>query len=94
MKILHSGDCGVTSTGLNHLEWSATSGPLDCSIVNYIELPTKSDVITALAIDGADNLWVCLYPPNCPLVSRLAAMAQHSKHKEEYLGLIVYLHAY
>ena len=68
MKILHSGDCGMTSNGSSPLKWPATSGPLDCSIVNFIELPTKSDVITALAIDGADNLWVRLYVRIGPFV--------------------------
>lgn len=58
VKIAHTGSCGVTSDGSEAKAWVVGSAPVDCRITKYIQLPSTSDSITAMAIDGADNLWV------------------------------------
>lgn len=58
VKIMHTGSCGITSGGSDAKAWVDGSAPADCRISNFIQLPGNSDSITAMAIDGADNLWV------------------------------------
>ena len=57
VKIKSSGCTGSTSSVLTAGTWTGTVSPDNC-VVQYTTLDSNAVTISALAIDGADNLWV------------------------------------
>lgn len=66
VKSLCSGAAGIDySDGPTAIAWTSGSTSTDSCVVQYTTLSDNSVTITALAIDGADNLWV--WPALCML---------------------------
>ena len=72
VKILGDTACSGTNTGGTPAGWTGnlpSSTPGDCAITSFVQLPETTTTISAMAVDGADNLWV----RTCPLLRRKPA---------------------
>ena len=64
VKILNSGSGCSTSNAVTAGSWTGSTSPDGC-VVQYTALSSSAVTITALALDGADNLWVRMYALLC-----------------------------
>ena len=70
VKIKNSGCTGSTDNTLFAGSWTGSTSNDGC-VVQFTELDDNAVTISAIALDGADNLWVCP-APHMPLLSVIA----------------------